>query len=72
MTDTALTPTQLRNDVLRHLTFTLGKDVPNASRYDWRMSIGMAVRFESMDPITRHIIDAYLDRSRSMLGQRAS
>ena len=50
MTDTALTPTQLRNDVLRHLTFTLGKDVPNASRYDWRMALSYAIRDRIVEP----------------------
>ena len=46
--------------------------VNGPNRYDWRLSIGMAVRFQTMDPITRHIIDAFLERSRAMLGQRAS
>lgn len=50
MTDQSLTPTQLRADVLRHLTFTLGKDAPNASRYDWRMALSYAIRDRVMEP----------------------
>ncbi len=50
MTDQSLTPTQLRADVLRHLTFTLGKDAPNASRYDWRMALSYAIRDRVVEP----------------------
>ncbi|KAF0170852.1 MAG: starch phosphorylase [Rhodobacteraceae bacterium] len=50
LTDNALTPTQLRTDVLRHLTFTLGKDAPNASRYDWRMALSYAIRDRIVEP----------------------
>jgi starch phosphorylase len=48
--DLSLTPTQLRADVLRHLTFTLGKDAPNASRYDWRMALSYAIRDRVVEP----------------------
>ncbi len=50
MTDQSLTPTQLRADVLRHLTFTLGKDAPNASRYDWRTALSYAIRDRMVVP----------------------
>jgi starch phosphorylase len=50
LTDQSLTPTQLRADVLRHLTFTLGKDAPNASRYDWRMALSYAIRDRVVEP----------------------
>jgi glycogen phosphorylase len=50
LTDQSLTPTQLRTDVLRHLTFTLGKDAPNASRYDWRMALSYAIRDRVVEP----------------------
>lgn len=50
MNDLSLTPTQLRADVLRHLTFTLGKDAPNASRYDWRMALSYAIRDRVVEP----------------------
>lgn len=38
------TPDQLRDKILDHLTFTLGKDPAHASVYDWRMSVSHAVR----------------------------
>ena len=50
MNDLSLTPTQLRADVLRHLTFTLGKDAPNASPYDWRMALSYAIRDRVVEP----------------------
>ena len=45
-----LTTDVLRADVLRHLTFTLGKDTPNASRYDWRMALSYAIRDRIVAP----------------------
>ena len=50
MTDQGLTPSELRADVLRHLTFTLGKDAPNASPYDWRMALSYAIRDRVVEP----------------------
>ncbi|WP_225027332.1 glycogen/starch/alpha-glucan phosphorylase [Xinfangfangia pollutisoli] len=50
MTDQSLTPNVLKADVLRHLTFTLGKDAPNASLYDWRMALSYAVRDRIVGP----------------------
>ena len=50
MTDLSLTPNVLRADILRHLTFTLGKDAPNASRYDWRMALSFAIRDRIVEP----------------------
>lgn len=41
---------QLQADVLRHLTYTLGKDVPNASIYDWRMALSFAIRDRIVEP----------------------
>lgn len=40
----------LRDDVLRHLTYTLGKDVPHATLYDWRMALSHAVRDRIVGP----------------------
>jgi glycogen phosphorylase len=40
----------LRADVLRHLTFTIGKDVANASTYDWRMALSFAIRDRIVGP----------------------
>ncbi len=50
MNDLSLTPNLLQSDVLRHLTFTLGKDAPNASRYDWRMALSYAIRDRVVEP----------------------
>ena len=40
----------LRAAILRHLTFTLGKDKGHASRYDWRMALSYALRDRIMQP----------------------
>ena len=48
--DLSFTPKHLQNDVLRHLTATMGKDVPHATVYDWRMALSYAVRDRVMDP----------------------
>ena len=47
---TPLNPDTVRADVLRHLTYTLGKDAPHASPYDWRMALSYAVRDRIMGP----------------------
>ena len=49
-TVTDLTPAALQADILRHLTFTLGKDAPNASLYDWRMALSFAIRDRIVAP----------------------
>ena len=48
MTD--LTDADLKADILRHLTFTLGKDAPHASLYDWRMALSFAIRDRIVNP----------------------
>jgi len=50
VTDQSLTPNVLKADVLRHLTFTLGKDAPNASIYDWRMALSYSIRDRIVGP----------------------
>ncbi len=40
----------LKADILRHLTFTLGKDSLHASVYDWRMALSYAIRDRIMEP----------------------
>ena len=45
-----LTPAALRLDILRHLTFTLGKDAAHASVYDWRMALSFAIRDRIVEP----------------------
>ncbi|MBL4806519.1 MAG: glycogen/starch/alpha-glucan phosphorylase, partial [Rhodobacteraceae bacterium] len=42
--------TVLRADVLRHLTYSLGKDQAQASLYDWRMSLSLALRDLVVEP----------------------
>ena len=50
MNDLSLTPNLLQADVARHLTFTLGKDAPNASPNDWRMALSYAIRDRVVSP----------------------
>jgi len=45
-----LTPETLRSDILRHLTFTLGKDPDHAAIYDWRMALSFALRDRIVGP----------------------
>ncbi|HMO71527.1 MAG TPA: hypothetical protein PKC84_07775, partial [Paracoccaceae bacterium] len=40
----------LRDAVLRHLTFSLGKDADHASRYDWRVALSLALRDRIVEP----------------------
>lgn len=40
----------LRTDILRHLTYTLGKDPDHASAYDWRMAISFTLRDRIVEP----------------------
>ncbi len=39
----------LRDDVLRHLKYSLGKDADHASIYDWRVALSLAVRDRIVD-----------------------
>ena len=50
VTDLSVTPNVLKADILRHLTFTVGKDVPNASVHDWRMALSFAIRDRIVEP----------------------
>ncbi|WP_349038656.1 glycogen/starch/alpha-glucan phosphorylase [Pseudotabrizicola sp. 4114] len=50
MNDLSPNPTTLKANVLRHLAFTLGKDVDHASTYDWRMALSFAIRDQIMEP----------------------
>ncbi|MDP2738258.1 MAG: glycogen/starch/alpha-glucan phosphorylase [Pseudorhodobacter sp.] len=40
----------MKTDILRHLTYTLGKDAPNASLFDWRMALSYAIRDRIVAP----------------------
>ena len=46
----APTREELRSDILRHLTYSLGKDTKNASLYDWRMALSFSLRDRVMAP----------------------
>ncbi|MDT0681933.1 glycogen/starch/alpha-glucan phosphorylase [Roseicyclus sp. F158] len=46
--------TEFRSEILRHLTYTLGKEAEMATRYDWRMALSYTVR----DRITESWHDA--------------
>ena len=50
VTDLSLTPNLLQADILRHLTFTVGKDAPHASVHDWRMALSHAIRDRIVEP----------------------
>ena len=50
LNDLSLTSNGLRADVLRHLTSTIGKDVPNATVFDWRMALSFAIRERIVGP----------------------
>ncbi|MEM7711598.1 MAG: hypothetical protein AAF264_12795 [Pseudomonadota bacterium] len=40
----------LRARIAQHLTYTLGKDKPHASLYDWRMAVSHTVRDLIVEP----------------------
>lgn len=44
MFDDQLTQEQLQERILQHLTYSIGKDIPNASLHDWRMALSLAIR----------------------------
>ena len=44
------TRAELRADILRHLTYTLGKDPDHAAPYDWRMAISYTLRDRIVEP----------------------
>ena len=46
----APTPATLRADVLRHLTYSMGKDPEHAALYDWRMALSFALRDRIVEP----------------------
>jgi starch phosphorylase len=47
---TANAATALRGEILRHLTYTMGKDPAHASIYDWRMALSFALRDRVVAP----------------------
>jgi len=47
---TNLTRESLRDDILHHLKYTVGKDAGHASRYDWRLALSYAIRDHVVEP----------------------
>ncbi|MEO1734112.1 MAG: glycogen/starch/alpha-glucan phosphorylase, partial [Pseudomonadota bacterium] len=40
----------MKNDILKHLQYSLGKTAEHASAYDWRMALSLALRDRMVDP----------------------
>ncbi len=40
----------MKNEILAHLRYSLGKDAGHASIYDWRMALSLALRDKIVDP----------------------
>jgi hypothetical protein len=47
---TTLDEASLRAAILRHLNLSLGKEEAQASRYDWRMALSLALRDRVVEP----------------------
>ena len=45
-----LTRERLRDDIVHHLKYTVGKDPGHASRYDWRLALSYAIRDHIVEP----------------------
>ncbi len=52
----------LRADVLRHLTYSLGKDPDHAVTFDWRMALSLAVRDQ--------IVERWFETTRAVYAKR--
>ncbi len=44
-----MTPSEMKDAILHHLVYTLGKDAAHAKIYDWRMALSFAVRDQIVD-----------------------
>ncbi|WP_068110522.1 glycogen/starch/alpha-glucan phosphorylase [Tropicimonas marinistellae] len=44
-----MTPSEMKDAILHHLVYTLGKDAATAHVYDWRMALSFAVRDRIVD-----------------------
>jgi len=54
----------LRDSVLDHLQYSLGKDADHATTYDWRMALSRAVRDRMVDPWFESTRAAYQGREK--------
>ena len=51
MKDTQLPSAEtVREEILHHITFSMGKDPDHASVYDWRMALSLAIRDRGVAP----------------------
>ena len=63
--DHAMTSPSLQAEILRHLTYTIGKDPAHATTRDWRLALSHALRDQIVDPwfaATRRAYDAKAKR----------
>ncbi len=49
----------MKEDIQRHLVYSLGKDAAHASVYDWRMALSLALRDRLVDPWFRSTRKTY-------------
>ena len=61
--DNFMPSTDFKTDILKHLTYTLGKDADHATIYDWRMALSFAVR--------DRIVDRWMDSTRATYAKAA-
>ena len=54
----------MRREILRHLTYSLGKDEKHASTYDWRMAMSLALRDLVVDPWFRSTRKTYEEKGK--------
>ena len=47
--DSYMPSTDFKTDIVKHLTYTLGKDPDHATVFDWRMALSFAVRDRIVD-----------------------
>jgi len=57
-----MTSDDLRDSILHHLKYSLGKDADHAMIYDWRMALSLAVRDRITDPWFAATRKAYDDK----------
>ena len=49
----------MKDEILAHLRYSLGKDASHASVYDWRMALSLALRDRTVDPWFRSTKTSY-------------
>ncbi|OSP53755.1 glycogen/starch/alpha-glucan phosphorylase [Pseudoruegeria sp. SK021] len=59
-----MTAVELRDAILRHLTYSLGKDPEHATLYDWRLALSYAIRDQMVDPWFASTRAAYAHQSK--------